>query len=455
MRTLTSYSTLSLSLILGSSLLSTQVQAEEVCRSEPQAWFSAISSVRSSVEIQSCKNFDPDGAHVERGNDPVCGEFGLNEGERVESFQDALGLPCELIRLYRPDQVRLDDPLADLALACNLKFAEKRLKNKVSRNPEADEKISLRDARAKACAKQVFDRSNPIPANYRPFDPANPWSNYARDLELIEGSALTEEEKTKARDALTKGKLQVEGRKNPIDVKGIVETFETVMAQEQKTSGIAPKKGEPIRWSQEFRSCVGKAFAPYTHFSKTLGTLAIGLGMYLNPTGKEAPLHDWVMQQPDGSIEPAELFRQSYRLNDGDVYQTILTIENLLSRAWLVKERDQLEQTRKLRPIVHGVGPEMDTYGSWYHFFGTLLHGYSTNGFSARMVAEIEALGSFGLDGKVERQETHINRSGSKVGARLRRELREGEVEETEGALEFESYIQHEEDLTRKIRKKI
>jgi hypothetical protein len=248
-----------------------------------------------------------------------------------------------------------------------------------------------------------------------------------------------------------------------VKIGGTVRAFLTVIEEERAPFSEAPLLGEPTRWSLDFQRCLGPQFFGFIAFPKTLGALAIGMGFDLTPTRREEALYRWLLEQPDHSVEPTELFRASFRLNQGDVYLTILTIENLLSRAWLRPERDSLAQTYKLRPIAHSIGPNADTYGTWYHFFGTMLYGYVRNEVSAAGVAEIEALGSRFLSNEEESQENHLNRAGARVGARLKRALRRADRRDRDDSdtddetaprlLRFEASMDHTEDLGPAIRR--
>jgi len=454
-----------LTCMIASSIAATHATAEEPksypsCSTPQSESIQALAQLEQDFRNESCENYEPSFERMKKGNDPVCGEFGLNKGETVRTFDDALQIDCDVLRFYQsPQPLVAHDPLNDLAQACMMRAAKIRLslqlagKDKKERTKARDEKLH----RAEACAKQAIPQVSSLPLNQ--VSSALPWSNYLSDQEIIHESRLTITEQMKANELLEKGQLSVEGRKSPIHSDAMTRAFGLVIQQELEETKIQPTAGQTLNWSHEFKECVGKKFLPFTGFSKTLGALAIGQGMILTPTGHEKDLYDWMIQQPDRSIEPAELFRQSYRLNEGDIYRTILTIENLLSRAWQVKTRDQLDQTRKLKPFVRMIGPEADTYGSWYHFFGTMLHAYATRPSSARMVAGIEAAGSFGLDGKIEFQETHVNRSGAVVGGKLSRMIKDESWRQLDGAdeegLSFYTYVNTTEDLTRSIRKEI
>ena len=68
-----------------------------------------------------------------------------------------------------------------------------------------------------------------------------------------------------------------------------------------------------------------------------------------------------------------DLFRQSYILNRGNVYLTILSIENVLSDATFEAERENTLINQKLVDLYKD---SPNKFGDWYHFFGTMLAGY-------------------------------------------------------------------------------
>ena len=426
----------------------------------PRATDATFDSITQTMRTASCQQFDPSFQGMEKGSDSLCGEFGLDAGDKVTDFSNALSLDCAVMRFYQPRTLQSNDPLVDLSIACNIEYAKKRLKNKLLRNQTAEHELAIMDQRARACAARAFDLPPTIPFDFVSAETANPWSNFENDLEIIRSTNLSDENQARATQALTERKLKVEGFERPVRPQAMAEAFSAVMNQESQDHGMTPTPGEPIQWSKEFEGCVGKKFAPLTKFSRTLSVLAIGMGMYHTPTGKEGDLYNWMMAQADGSVEPAALFRQALRLNQGDVYRTLLSIENLLSRAWLLPDRDRLAQTRKLRPFTRTIGPAADTYGSWYHLFGTMLHGYSSNLASALPVSVMEGVGSVILSGQVEVQEGKIGRAGALVGANLRRSMtnsswRRTPLSSEDSALDFDHYINTSAGLERRIERRI
>jgi hypothetical protein len=124
-----------------------------------------------------------------------------------------------------------------------------------------------------------------------------------------------------------------------------------------------------------------------------------------------------------------QLFRRGYQLHNGDVYLTILAIENILGDNWRHPDRDKLAVTRKLASISNFYQGKGDKYGAWYHFHGIMLYGYVRGGLRAALIGGIETAGSHVLnsahDQGDEQQEDYVNSTGGKIGARLAKAVRE------------------------------
>lgn len=155
---------------------------------------------------------------------------------------------------------------------------------------------------------------------------------------------------------------------------------------------------------------------------KTLITLAGGKGSHIMITGNEEKLRSHLETLPDRSLTPEELFRISYRMNDGDLYKSLLTVENVLSDQWRNPKRDKLTTTAKLIPFSNTFGSDGDVFGHWYHLFGITFFGSVEGKTMAQIAAKAEDIGSLILsDFKGERQENRINDKGAVAGALLKR----------------------------------
>lgn len=160
--------------------------------------------------------------------------------------------------------------------------------------------------------------------------------------------------------------------------------------------------------------------SPFVVGSKLFLCLACGWTARYCVTGKENALIGRIMDYTDRGIQLHDLFEESYILNNGNLYLTFLTCENVLAGHphRIGRQNDPLQ--KKLAYIRHDSKELGDNYGAWYHFFGIALYGMVRTGFGSRTVAEIESLGSFFYEG-ADKQETYINRYGALFGIKFRK----------------------------------
>lgn len=213
----------------------------------------------------------------------------------------------------------------------------------------------------------------------------------------------------------------MEARGAPLRV-GATRRMLAQVIYEEARDGIEPTYGEPIRWSPQFRRR-----HPLPKASRLLLTLSWGRSSYTMRTGREEALIDWMLERPDHSVTLESLFRQVYRLCDGDVHLALLTAENVLSRYLFDPDRERIELILRLHPLVHTWEDRGDQFGAWYHLFGMMLYTYVEGGFAGRVAASAESFGSHVSNppGMVEHQEDHINRIGAALGGFLRRFVRQ------------------------------
>lgn len=159
--------------------------------------------------------------------------------------------------------------------------------------------------------------------------------------------------------------------------------------------------------------------APMLMRSKLFFCLACGWTSRYCITGREEALTERILSYPDYSVEPHQLFAESYILNQGNIYFTFLTCENVLAVHPHRKERNDDSIQKKLCYIRHDSKEMGDNYGAWYHFFGIALYGMFRSGAKALFVADTESLGSFLMEGS-DRQEALINHYGALFGRRFR-----------------------------------
>lgn len=150
--------------------------------------------------------------------------------------------------------------------------------------------------------------------------------------------------------------------------------------------------------------------------SKIIVALATATSARFMYVGQEVALIDWIKAQPDDSVTIEKLFRKSYVLTRGNVYLTILTIENVLSDATFEAERENTLVNRKLTDLyVHSP----NKFGDWYHFFGTMLAGYAQE--PAPMIADLYSFYRKISRGKdAEKATMAADKAGADMGVKLR-----------------------------------
>ncbi len=226
------------------------------------------------------------------------------------------------------------------------------------------------------------------------------------------------------------------GHKKPIKTDALInKIIETI----QENPGIEPVMGEEHKWSPEAQKYLYYGFwdrlkdfvkgdykefpAPLLLRSKFFLILACGYTNRYMVTGKEGELEKKLMSYPDGSVQIHDVFRESYLLNKGDIYLTLLTAENMLAKNPYQKDRNKDPLQKKLSYIRNDSKPVGDKYGGWYHFFGAALYGLLRNDFASKSVVLTEAFGSFFLEGP-DRQETLINVAGADFGSKLKKMMK-------------------------------
>jgi hypothetical protein len=170
-----------------------------------------------------------------------------------------------------------------------------------------------------------------------------------------------------ATNGCEEGKLiSIESQVNPIRPEGFQAMFRNVICK----SAIQPKLGDHDHWNLKGR------FAPPV--SKLLVALANGDSSRILATTKENDLLNWVLDQKERSVSIHEIFEKSYALNQGDIYRSLLTIENVLSEDFYSRHRQNLTMSTKMSKIINHRGGNFDLYGAWYHLFGMLTYGFDS-----------------------------------------------------------------------------
>jgi hypothetical protein len=345
-------------------------------------------------------------AGVARADDEPCLKYGLPVSEiGTLSWQSAdfnpRIIPDPIWANYAQSGYRLVDPAGDFSLAMWAKNTPKKIEWALKGDQKNLERVDRIVEEAKSCALLLFG----VPALEAPVFARTAWAPDRRDVELIDRLGFSPEVTARLQEELRSGKL----------------AFEAL-------EGLWPTRGEPHRWDPRMRESIRKRFWPYADTSKLLIALARGDTNRYMVTGKEAELQSWMLAQDDESITHDQLFRSSYRTNRGDLYLTMMTIENVLARYWRVSGRDGIDFIRKLKPFTNSFGRATDTFGTWYHFYGVMLLGFVEGGSWAQQIGAIENLGSVILaKGKQKPQKLSMNLMGGPIGAALRFSVDRGE----------------------------
>lgn len=130
------------------------------------------------------------------------------------------------------------------------------------------------------------------------------------------------------------------------------------------------------------------------------------------------------MQYDDRSVKIDDVLKESYVLNRGDIYLTLLTAENVLGRDFFDADRANRPLQKKLQYIRNDSKPEGDNFGAWYHFAGLALYSLVRPEWMAKSVAAVETFGSLFTE-KSDKQENHINRLGAEFGSKLKKMIKE------------------------------
>ena len=241
-------------------------------------------------------------------------------------------------------------------------------------------------------------------------------------------------------DARQKGEAPFRiGKTMPIDIDRLLNRCSEILRAHDPA--IVPFLGQEHEWSPEARKYLYYGFwhrlsrhaeykqqdfpVPLLLRSKLFLCLACGWTARYCVTGQEAALTERVLRYPDRSLQIDQLFEESYLLNGGNIYLTLLTCENILASQPHRLEREEDPLQRKLAYIRHDSKELGDNYGAWYHFFGIALYGLVRSEFQSTFVADTESLGSLLYEGP-DRQEDYINHYGAVFGSRFRRMLRRG-----------------------------
>jgi len=249
-------------------------------------------------------------------------------------------------------------------------------------------------------------------------------------------------QKEKELKALEEGKKEEAGFKIgktvPIDVDRLINKCREIILRYYPH--ITPTLGEEHRWSPEAKRYLLYGFwhrlgrhvfrkqkefpSPLFLRSKLFLLLACGWTSRYAVTGQEQALTERIMRYPDGKLQLHHMFMESYVLNRGNIYLTMLTAENVLAGDPYRVDREDDPIQKKLAYLRHDTVQMGDNYGAWYHFFGIGMYAIVRTGLVSRSVAEIESLGSLFLEGR-DKQEDYINRYGAIFGKKFKKMLKD------------------------------
>lgn len=367
-------------------------------------------------------------------------------------------LPYEITFHYFQNELSLGDPIGDVAL---IRLVHAMPKNLVWMVRHKDQLLLEQNERInsyKACAEELFSLKKAEMSEENAALEGSPGAKVLKedDLEIIGRSSLSLPDRERIISVFMENAFVVEGDTPPFDPRKMANMFNRVI-QEEAQKGIPPELGDHHQWSKSFLRKHYFKYFPFTMMSKVLLALARGETSRFMMTGLEDNLKRWILEQDENSITLDKMFRTSYQINHGNVYLTLLTIENVLSQNWRNIKRSDLPLTKRLKHFTNTLG-EDDRFGNWYHLFGIMLYGYVKNRIHAKIIGTIEGVGSDLLQTEKEHQENMINRKGGKAGALLHSWIRSGKWEKRVTNPEFldeKYYLIEQQDFSKNLKKKL
>lgn len=379
-----------------------------------------------------------------------CDKFNLNK-EDLNDPELIARIPLPVIAHYQQGEVLEKDILGDFSLLKKAKTASKKifwtLKNQ-------DHKIKIFEEMVesgKGCAEELFSKTY----NQKNQDVLLSLKAVrSNDLQQVTNSHLSEDQKKILTSKLEAHKIYVEGHQNPIKTKKFVLMVNQIMIDELE-NGITPKYGKIHDWSNEFKKSSLAKKSVLAKFGKLLIALSRGETSQYLISGTEERLEEWILSNDLNSIYPHDMLKSSYQINNGDMYLTLLTIENVLNRYWRINDRENLPITKRLKPIINSFGGNGDKFGSWYHLFGIILYGYAEGPISGKIIGTIESMGSHIL-GKFEdeKQEDYINSVGGIIGGKIAHSIKNLTFEKIKSdstRLSADYYLDLNEDFSERL----
>jgi hypothetical protein len=244
--------------------------------------------------------------------------------------------------------------------------------------------------------------------------------------ERIESMAINVESKVLIKKKALGLDIGFELKSAPLKSRKVTTMLTQVIHEELYENGIEPKVGKEHNFSAEAYAYYKKEYPVLkTGMTKLFMALGNGLTFRFMVTGHERELSRLIEARPYDSVTLEEAFRLSYRLNNGDVYLTLLTLENLFAYHWTNPERDKVAVVQRLKGFTHYFN-KGDKFGHWYHFWGMVLYGHVRGSVRSSVVGAIEELLSrlAGGEADQENQEGIINVRGGRIGGQLSKVIR-------------------------------
>lgn len=249
---------------------------------------------------------------------------------------------------------------------------------------------------------------------------SNPQSDILT-MEVIDSLDISDESKEILKEKYLNKSVALELESKPFSPQRVVDMMTQVIHEEYYDHNLVPRPGSEHRFSREILAYYKDEFPILkTGMTKIFMALGNGLTFRFMVTGQERALSELIEKQDYNSVTMEQVFRWSYRLNKGDVYLTLLTIENLFAYHWTNPHRGQTKVVQRLAPITHYF-TKGDKFGHWYHYWGMVLYGYIRGKVQAATVGIIENILSEKASKVKEPQEGKVNFYGALVGGKLRK----------------------------------
>lgn len=107
---------------------------------------------------------------------------------------------------------------------------------------------------------------------------------------------------------------------------------------------------------------------------------------------RQRQLADWILERPDNAqLDPADIYKKSLELNQGDAFNANLTAHNLMKDVTAsergagsaeIRERDSQIENRLINLREPNDPHRSEKMGPWYHFFGMGVAGAAAHGAS-------------------------------------------------------------------------